>query len=256
MTAHPLDVESTTNPRVKSWGALGERRTRDLTRTFLIEGRRETERALNHLIIEEVIWCPNYGNTPDVQGRPVTTVSQRVFDKVSRRQNPDGVAAVARTPDLSLMSFAPAPPALVLVADGIEKPGNIGAILRTCDALGAAFLGSDLGTDIVNPNVIRAAQGSLYSTPMAVASREDAVKWCTANTTVLVAHMSGDASLWECNFTQPTSIIIGAEHSGVNGGWLEAGTPTMIPMVGAADSLNASVSAAVFLAEAARQRSL
>lgn len=255
MSGQPFDIVSTSNPRLKAWSALSKRSERDRTGTFLIEGRRETRRAIDHLTVNEVIWAPELGERPTVDMLNVTTVSARVFEKLSRRQNPDGVGAIAQSPDLSLASFSPKHPALVLVADGVEKPGNIGAMLRTCDAFGAAFIGSDLGTDLVNPNVVRAAQGSLYTTPIAAASRADAVHWCTQNAAIVVAHPTGDLSVWESDLTGPIAIVIGAEHSGVDTQWLEAGAPTRIPMAGVADSLNASVSAGVFLSEATRQRS-
>ncbi len=255
MSGQALDIESTANPRVKAWIALSRRSERDRTSTFLIEGRRETSRALDHLTIDEVIWCPDFGEGPSVADVSVTRVSSRVFEKLSHRQNPDGVAAVARTPDLSLGSFRPDRPALILVADGMEKPGNIGAMLRTCDAFGAAFLGSSLGTDIVNPNVVRAAQGSLFTVPVASASRTDSIAWCRQNTMIVVAHPEADTSVWDTDLTGPTSIVVGAEHSGVGSQWLKTGMPALIPMHGVADSLNTSVSGGVFLAEAARQRS-
>lgn len=256
MTRGPVDIESTTNRRAKGWAALSKRVERDRTGEFLIEGRRETERAIDRIALAEVIWCPEYGDPPASGALAPTTVSKRVFDKISRRQNPDGIAAVARTPDLTIGSFTPRAPLLVLVADGIEKPGNIGAMLRTCDAFGAAFLASALGTDLVNPNVVRSAQGSLYTTPVASLSRADAIEWCVEHTAIVVAHTTGEDDLWQRDFTGPTTIVIGAEHSGVDGEWFAVGTPALIPMTGVADSLNASVSAGVFLSEAARQRSL
>ncbi len=249
------DLESTTNPRVKTWASLATRSERDRTSTFLVEGRREAERAMSSLTVTELIWCPDYGAAPQAGDVALTTVSQRVFDKLTRRQHPDGVAAVARTPDLSLASFAPNTPALVVIADGMEKPGNIGAVLRTCDAFGAGFLGSSLGTDLVNPNVVRAAQGSIFATPLASVERTAAVEWAKARTRIIAAHPIGAASLWEEDLTGPTTIVIGSEHDGVDPLWLEVGTSVAIPTVGLADSLNASVSAGIFLAEAARQRS-
>jgi TrmH family RNA methyltransferase len=228
---------------------------RDETGTFLIEGARETERAMGCLTVKEVIWCPEYGEAPDVREVQLTTVSTRVFDKISRRQNPDGVAAVGVTPDMTLTAFSPAGTALVLVGDAIEKPGNIGAMLRSCDAFGAAFIGSSLGTDLVNPNVIRAAQGSIFTTPLASVTRGAAIEWAIERTRILVAHPQGAASVWDQDLTGPTTIVIGSEHAGVDRQWLEVGTPTFIPTAGVADSLNASVSAGVFLAEVARQRS-
>jgi TrmH family RNA methyltransferase len=127
-------------------------------------------------------------------------------------------------------------------------------MLRTCDALGAAFVGSSLGTDIVNPNVIRAAQGSVFATPLASVERTDAVEWAGSLTRIVVAHPAGATSLWDEDLTGPTTIVIGSEHAGVASEWLDVGTHTFIPTPGAADSLNASVSGAIFLAEATRQR--
>ena len=107
-----------------------------------------------------------------------------------------------------------------------------------------------------NPNVIRAAQGSLFSPPIAVADRAEAITWSTMNSQVIVAHPEeGGRSLWDVDLTRPTSIIVGAEHEGVDPSWLAAGEHVSLPITGAADSLNASVTAAVFLAEAIRQRS-
>lgn len=248
-------IESTTNVRVKTWASLAKRTERDRTRTFLIEGRRETERAVSGLNVTELIWCPDYGAAPQTGDVALTTVSQRVFDKLTRRQHPDGVAAVAETPDLSLTSFEPDTPVLVVMGDGMEKPGNIGAVIRTCDAFGAGFVGSSLGTDLVNPNVIRAAQGSIFATPLASVGRDAAIEWATARTRIIAAHPMAAVSLWEEDLTGPTTIVIGSEHAGVDPQWLEVATSVVIPMVGVADSLNASVSAGILLAEAVRQRS-
>jgi TrmH family RNA methyltransferase len=107
----------------------------------------------------------------------------------------------------------------------------------------------------VNPNVVRAAQGSIFATPLASVERTAAVEWAKARTRIVAAHPIGAASLWDEDLTGPTTIVIGSEHDGVDPLWLEVGTSVAIPTVGLADSLNASVSAGIFLAEAARQRS-
>ncbi len=251
---HLVEIESPANPRVKSWLALSKRSERDRTERFLIEGHREATRAADLLTVLETVVCPEYaGETLDLPN--VVTVNARVFDKLSRRQRPDGVLVVAQQPDFALSSFAPPEPALVLVADGIEKPGNIGAIIRSCDALGAAFIGASLGTDITNPNVVRSAQGSLFSTPLAITNRQGAIEWFTDQSAIVVADSCTTAtSLWDLDMTSPISIVIGSEHAGVDAEWLDAGTAAMVPMHGAADSLNASVAAAIFAAEATRQR--
>ncbi len=255
MTDPRLDVESTANPRAKAWAALSRRSERNRTGTFVIEGARESERTGQHLELLEIIWCPEYGNDAPSSAAPITKVSMRVFDKISHRQNPDGVAAVARTPDMSLTSFPHSGNPLVLVGDGIEKPGNIGAMLRSCDAFGASFIGSSLATDVVNPNVVRAAQGSLFATAVADVTIDEATDWCTSHTRVIVAHPAGATSLWEQDLSGAISIVIGSEHAGVDARWLDAGDSVLVPMSGIADSLNASVSAGIFLAETARQRS-
>jgi TrmH family RNA methyltransferase len=249
-----VEISSTTNPRVKSWFALHKRSVRDSTKRFLIEGRRECDRAIPHVDRLELIWCEGY--THEEPPRGATSVSVAVFDKISRRQHPDGVAVVADTPDLSLSSFTVAAPALVLVGDGMEKPGNIGAMLRTCDALGAAFIGSSPATDLVNPNVVRSAQGSLFSTPTASVPRAEAIRWCGAKTQVLITRPEDSVPLWDVDLTVPTSIVVGAESAGVAEEWAAVGAGITIPMSGSADSMNASVSAAIVVAEARRQRSI
>lgn len=251
------DIESTANDRARGWFALASRSERDRSGRFVIEGAREVERATRVIDVIETIVCPDYANDFGPMSSSTTLVSRRVFDKLSNRRHPDGVACIARAPELGIDAFSPPHPELVLVADGIEKPGNIGASLRTCDALGAAFLGSALGTDLTNPNVVRSAQGSLFALPIAVTGRDEAVAWCLGNTTVIVAHPDETSeALWSLDLTNPTSIVIGAEHSGVDQAWSRVGIPAVIPMRGGADSLNASVTAAIFLAEAARQRTM
>ena len=191
----------------------------------------------------------------DVELPNRVTVSSKAFDRLSARQNPDGVAAVFRTPVHHLDALALGETSLVLVADGVEKPGNIGAMIRTADAFGAAFVGASLGTDLYNPNVVRSAQGSLFAIPTASAPRADVIAWTAAHGTVVVTTPDADRSIWEVDFTEAISIVVGSEHAGVDASWLHVAEGCRIPTRGNADSLNASVAAAVFLAESARQRS-
>ena len=183
-------------------------------------------------------------------------VSDRVFARISGRRHPDGIAAVARTPDLSLERVARDMPGIVLVADAIEKPGNIGAMIRSVDAFGAGFLGASLGTDIVNPSVVRSAQGSLLSCPIAIAETHDAIAWCGERfDRIVIASPDGGAPVWDTDLSGKVAIVVGNEHRGIDTRWLEHGRSITIPTRGTADSLNASVAAAIILAEAARQRS-
>lgn len=245
-------ITSRTNPRVKSWRSLQRRRGRDASGLFLVEGDREAHRAAAHLDVVETIVREDRP-IPDLPG--VVVVSTAVFDAVSVRRHPDGIAVVALRPDWSLDRFAPDRPLCVLVADGIQKPGNLGAMIRTADALGSSVLGSELGTDLTNPNVVRAAQGSLFATPIAVASRERAIAWCSKAMSIIVATPDAPTSLWDIDLTGDIAVVIGAEDAGVHASWIDVATTCRIPMRGTADSLNASVSAAILLAEVARQRS-
>jgi len=248
----PSHIESPANPRVKAWRSLRERSVRAETGTFLIEGEREVTRAVEHVeIIESIIRI----DRTDVDLPAPTYVSSRVFDRISARQHPDGIAAVARTPDLRLDRLALPPSGLVLVADGIEKPGNIGSMLRSADAFGAIFVGSGLSTDLVNPNVVRAAQGSLLAGGVAAAGRPAAIAWCEVRTSVILAVPEGGVPPWAVDLSGPTSVVIGSEHAGIDASWFDHGIRSTVPTIGTADSLNASVAAAVYLAEALRQRS-
>lgn len=247
-----LHIESPQNPRIKAWRALRSRSERDATHTFLVEGERETLRGAAHLdLVTSIVRV----DRSDIELPNRVTVSSKAFDRLSARQNPDGVAAVFRTPVHDLDALALGDRSLVLVADGVEKPGNIGAMIRTADAFDAAFIGASLGTDLYNPNVVRSAQGSLFAIPTASAPRADVMVWAAGHGAVVVTKPDADCSIWDVDFTEATSIVVGSEHAGVDASWLHETPGCRIPTRGNADSLNASVAAAVFLAEAARQRS-
>ena len=248
MTADRID--SPKNPRVRSWIDLRNRRARDTTGTFIVEGERETTRMAGVCeIVSLIVREDRIADHPDA----TVVVSDRVFAALSTREHPDGVAAILRTPDMGVDRLNST--SLVLVGDGIEKPGNIGAMIRTADAFGAGFLGSSLSTDLVNHNVIRSAQGSLFASPQAAVARPEAIEWASANTSVVIATPEADDILWDVDLTVPTTLVVGAEAHGVDDAWLTVGSGVRIPTTGRADSLNASVAAAVVLAEAVRQRS-
>ena len=244
-------IDSPSNPRIRSWRGLRSRRERDRTGTVLIEGRRETLRASDHL---ESVVVIRREDVLDLGYDDAVVVSERAFAALSIREHPDGVAGVFVIPDHDV---ATAPPGLdlFLIADGVEKPGNVGAMIRTADAFGAAFIGASLGTDLFNPNIVRAAQGSLFAGTTIADEREVVADWLDPDLQVVIAAPDGTTDLWGTDFTMPSAIVVGSEHSGVDPLWRAHGTPVAIPTVGAADSLNASVAAAVFVAEAARQRS-
>lgn len=256
-----FDIESPSNRRIIDTAKLKKRRRRESTGRFLIEGTREVQRALDSgIAFDEVFAAPDLiapgtaslVNRIAAAGTIITTVSIHAFAKLSMRQNPDGIVAVAPMWDTDLIEFDAE---VVLVAEGIEKPGNLGAMLRTADAVGAALLVADPTVDPFNPNVVRASQGALFSVAFAVAPVDQAVSWCRSHGATVVATPDAKRYYWGVSLTGPVSIVVGSEDAGVSDAWATVGTHVRIPMSGAADSLNASVAAALLLFEAARQRS-
>ncbi len=254
-----LDIESPSNRRIIETARLKKRRTRDAEGRFLIEGTRETERAVEAGVsIKEIFLCPEFAPPATVSlatsfadsGARLTTVSTMAFEKITMRQNPDGIIAIASTWDTTVENLDRD---LILIAEAIEKPGNLGAMFRTADAAGAGLLIADATVDPFNPNVVRASQGALFSVPFAVTDAASAVTWAHDHGTIIVATPGANTDYWDTDLSGPVSIVIGSEHAGISDAWLNTGTPVRIPMAGDADSLNASVSAAVLLYEAVRQ---
>lgn len=248
------DITSLTNPLVKSMVRLRERRTRDASGTFLIEGTTELRRAQfrSDLNIETVLVRQKRTYVAHGNER-VITVSDEVLDKVAMRGAGAQVVAVAHQFDTALSSLAQTT-GLVLIAEGIEKPGNLGTMLRTADATGAAVIICDPLVDVFSPQVVRASLGCLFTVPMARATRKEAIAWSSGHTTV-VGTPEADRSLYETDLTGPVALVIGSEHDGVSAEWkAAAAVQCSIPMAGHADSLNAATSAALMLYEAVRQR--
>lgn len=251
-------ITSTSNPLVKELVRLRERRRRDSSGTFVIEGRREVALAVAAGVeIRQLIVSPPLAGEPPEVDAPVVEMAEEPFRKASVRQNPDGVLAVARHLDTSLGTRTLPPDPLVLLVEGIEKPGNLGAMLRTADAAGVDLVVvADPATDVHNPNVVRASQGALFTVPVAVADREQVLCWLEERAVRLIA-TTPDATdeLWHTDLTGPIALAIGAEATGLSPGTLEAASQLVrVPMYGRVDSLNASVTAGIVLYEALRQR--
>lgn len=251
-------ITSTANPLVKDLARLRQRRHRDRQRRFLIEGRREVARALaaNVDVLYQVV-CPALGGEAVDPGRPVTEMAEAPFRRISQRQTPDGVIAVATYLDTDLDRLAVGPSGLLLVAEGIEKPGNLGAMLRTAAAFGvAAVIAADPTTDVHNPNVVRASQGGVFLVPVAVAPSAKVVAWLGERSIPLVATApEAPTPAWEVPWEPPLAVAIGAEATGLSAQLRAAARwEASIPMAGPLDSLNASVAAAIALYEATRGR--
>lgn len=254
---------------VMSLSRLKERRARVKTQTYLVEGTREATRALTAGVpVEGLLLCPELVTDADgaiavramaeAAGAPVTTLSAAAFARLSMREHPDGVVLHAgfsrREPDAVPLG----PDALVLVLDGLEKPGNVGALLRTADAVGVdAVFVTGGGTDLENPNVIRASMGSVFGVTVSTGTTEQvAGRLRTAGLVVVATAPAARHAHWDLDLTRGVAFVIGEEHAGLSDAWLEqADELVRIPMrAEVADSLNASVAGAVVLYEALRQR--
>jgi RNA methyltransferase, TrmH family len=261
-----LEITSLANPRVKQLVALRQRRARDRAGVTLVEGYEELGLALSAGARPLTLYvCPGLagdGAQPMIDrvaglGAEVIRVSRPVFGKIAYRESPDGWLAVVPAVPADLSSLDPGPRPLVLICEGVEKPGNLGAILRTADAAGvAAVIAADPVTDWGNPNVVRASKGTVFSVPVASASTAAVLTWAAERSlTVVAAAPDGDVLLTEADMSGPTAIVVGSEARGLPGVWLErASTRVRIPMFGRADSLNVATSAAILVYEAIRQR--
>lgn len=244
------EITSLSNPMIKAAVRLRQRRERDTTGTFLIEGAVEVARAAAADVTVETLFVTEPTNLP---ANNTVTVSHTVMDKLAIRGTNAGVVAIARAYDISLATLPPAID-LVLIAEGIEKPGNLGTMIRTADAAGAAVVVCDPLVDVFNPQVIRSSLGCLFTIPVAQASLAECLEWATGFHTIVATPESAD-TLYRVDLTGPTAIVIGTEHAGVSDTWKQSATTTCsIPMAGSVDSLNAATSAAVMLYEAIRQR--
>jgi len=261
-----LEITSPANPRVKQLVALRRRRARDESGVTLVEGRAEIELALAAGVRpRSLYYCPELSNPQDQGlgerardlGADVVRLSRLVFEKASYREGPDGWLAVVPAVDTSLAHLDPGPAPLVLACAGLEKPGNLGAILRTADAAGvAAVIAADPVTDWGNPNVVRASKGTVFSVPVASAPSGEVLAWVAARGLQIVAATPAATRLvTDADLTRPTAIAVGAEQAGLSDDWLErADVCVRIPMFGRADSLNVATSAAIITYEAVRQR--
>ncbi|MEF2279518.1 TrmH family RNA methyltransferase [Deinococcus sp. YIM 134068] len=259
MTA-PDAITSLQNPHVKRLVRLKTRRDRDREGVILIEGARELSRAVTAGILPGTLYtCPALHSpearevAPTLPG-PRLHLSREAFEKVSGRENPDGLLAVAPAPSPTLPE--PTGDAVLVVLHGLEKPGNVGAILRTADAAGAAgviVLGR--GADPYGPNVIRASQGSVFSLPVVPLGEEEALAWLAGRGFTRVA-CTPDAPqvYWDAPLTGRVALILGAEHEGLPAAWRVSDLPVRVPMHGTADSLNVATAAALVLYECLRQR--
>ena len=260
-------ITSLQNPRIKEMIRLRDGRHRRKQGRILIEGVREIERAMRAGILPgELVYCEPLCQDPAVRSIlaaaeqnhvELIAVTSQVFEKLAFGSRAEGVVAVAPTPRTSLADLSLVERALIVVLEGVEKPGNVGAVLRSADAAGAgAVIVADGRTDLFNPNAIRASLGTIFTVPVAEAPGRETLQWLLDRRfSVYAARVDGSVVYTEADFTGPTAIVLGSEAGGLTEVWSGEGVQAVrLPMLGVADSLNVSVSAAVILYEAVRQR--
>lgn len=264
-------LTSQQNPRIKQLVKLRDRSAREETGHFLIEGYREILRAANaDAAIESLYICPELflGDNENTlihklkaKKTKVFTCSEGVFRKISYRDRPDGLLAVAPQSHLTLQDLdhllKGTPNPFLVIAEAIEKPGNLGTILRSSDAVGLdALIVCDRCTDIHNPNVVRASVGTLFTVPVIEAQGQDTLDWLKAKGIAIVAATpSATTEFTETDLTGPVAIAVGTEQLGLSERWMkQADIQVKIPMCGIADSLNVAMATTLLLYEALRQR--
>ncbi len=264
-TAIPLT--SLQNPRVKEVVKLRDRPHRDEKGLMLIEGYRELKRALDNGVTPvRLFFSPAWylgENEPALvarcaeAGAELFECARDVFQKMAYRERPEGLLAVAPQVGVKLDDLNLPPRPLLIVAEAIEKPGNLGSILRSADATGVnAVIVCDRCTDINNPNVVRASTGTLFALPIVEAKSEEALAWLRSRgILILAATPHTDVLYTDADLTQGCAIVVGAEQYGLSDRWMaNADVKVRIPMLGQADSLNVANATTILLYEAVRQR--
>jgi len=257
------------NPQIKEAIKLQNRQKRDELGVFLIEGYRELKRAYHGgVTIQKLFICPErfLGENEEIlienvesSGAEVLECAPSVFDKLSYRDRPDGLVAIAAQMHRTLDSLQMGDNPLFVVAEGIEKPGNLGSIMRSADGVGAdGVIVCDRCTDIYNPNVVRASVGTLFTQPVIEAKGAELFSWLKEQQIQIVA-TSPDAKIdyTEADLRGPVAVVVGTEQLGLSQMWMEgADVQVSIPMKGVADSLNVATATTLLLYEALRQRKL
>jgi TrmH family RNA methyltransferase len=271
-----LLITSPANPRLKTLIALRRRRVREDTGTTLVEGHEELALALASGVRPQTLFvCPELfspaghagrqeiGRQADLVeharqlGAEVVRLSRSAFEKVAYREGPDGLLAIVPGVGRALSTLDTGPDGLVLVAQRVEKPGNLGAMLRTADAAGVnTVVAADPVTDWGNPNVVRASKGTVFAVPVAAATTAETVAWLAAyHVRLVVTTPEADLLYTDADLTGRVAVAVGAEKHGADDALLDAAAYRVrIPMHGKANSLNVAASAAVVLFEALRQR--
>lgn len=257
-------ISSVQNPFIKSLVQLQEKaKLRKQSGTFLIEGQREITLALKGgYTLQTILFVPEIISFESIVSQVTQKVeyieiTKEVYQKLAYRDTTEGVLAIAETKPLLLADLKLSENPLILVAEGIEKPGNIGAILRTADAANIdAVIIANPKSDLYNPNVVRSSVGCLFTRQIATDTTENVIEYLKQNNiNFYSATLQNSTAYHTQNYTLPTALVVGTEATGLTQNWRDQSTSNIIiPMQGEIDSMNVSVAAAILLFEAKRQR--
>ena len=251
-------TESFQNPKIKNLIRLTtDNRFRKKQKVFIIEGQQENERALkfNFKVIEFFI-CEEIFNSY-LPNEKINLVSKEIYEKIAYRGTSEGIIGIYEEKENSLQDYQPSKNASIIILEGIEKPGNLGAILRSCEAFGIeALIITDPKVDFYNPNVIRSSVGCIFGMNIFSSKNEELLSFLKENQfQIFTTLMSQDAqSIHEKDYTKKSAILFGTEHSGLSNFWKGKGDNVLVPMVGTIDSLNLSNAVAITCYEILRQK--
>lgn len=262
-----MQITSLQNPHIKNCVRLHTRKERDRQRKMLIEGYRAILRALqNGYPIDALYYCPAlfFGDNEVAllalvaeAGVPLFAVGEGPFRKMTARPRPDGMLAIGPQRCRPLRDYSPGQAEFLLVAEAIEKPANLGSMIRAADGAGIdALIVCAPRTDVFHPDVVRASVGTFFTLPLLAAEPKETVQWCKAHGIVTVAATPQAETLYtDVDLRGPVAIVVGNEQVGLSDTWLaRADRHVKLPMFGQIDSLNVAVAAALLLYEVVRQR--
>ena len=256
-------ITSIQNPYIKSLIQLQEKsKVRKQTGTFLIEGQREISLALKgNFEIETILFSAEVISETEAKKlsnkAELIEISKEVYQKLAYRDTTEGILAVAKTKSLKLSDLELSNNPLILVAEAPEKPGNIGALLRTADAANLdAVIIANPKSDLYNPNIVRSSVGCLFTNQIATGTTDEIIAFLKEqNINIYCATLQNSTSYHTQDYTSPTALVVGTEATGLTQEWRNAATQNIIiPMQGEIDSMNVSVAAAILIFEAKRQR--
>ena len=251
-------IESFQNEKIKNLNRLiTDNRFRKKSGVFVVEGKQENERATKFgFENQEFFVCESIFNEDFPKGK-ITLVTEKVYEKLAYRGTSEGIIGVFKSKTEELNDFQPQKNSTIIVVESVEKPGNLGAILRSCEAFGIdALIITDAKVDFFNPNVIRSSVGCIFGMKIFQSTNEETFAFLEKNKFNLYTTIMDESSenIFDRNFNEKSAVLFGTEHSGLSDFWFGKGKNTLIPMTGTIDSLNLSNAVAITCYEALRQK--